>query len=410
MARRVLGVHIHELTTYFRVFDVATLRQLPLRYVAASGYSYGVELIYHLRKAGVALREVPIHFVDRTRGTSKIPRLQIIRSVFDLLLLGLQRLKFSRDLQPDVFLSDPCANCHDRVLAMKHFGVSNAALSENQTAHEEDLYRCTSVGDRTYPPVYTCLHCGLEQVPTSAMPQALKSLYENVIDSKYLENSVARERTYRKCFDKITRYLPSKPGKLAEVGSYCGLFLKEAERRGWQAVGVEPSIWASNYAREVTRVDVHQGYLSENMENLDKDYDLVISWDVLEHVQDPTAFLTECSSLLSDGGIFCISTLDVENWMPRFLGKRWPWLMNMHLFYFSRRSIENVFHNAGLEIVCAHPYVHFARLRYFISGASRALPTYLSKPIGLLANLIPNSFVIPVSFGDIKMYVLKKRK
>jgi dolichol-phosphate mannosyltransferase len=72
-ARLALGV------AYFRIFDVKSLRRLPLRRVTADGYSYGVQLIYYLRKRGVDLREVPIHFVDRSRGASKIPRMQILR-------------------------------------------------------------------------------------------------------------------------------------------------------------------------------------------------------------------------------------------------------------------------------------------------------------------------------------------
>jgi dolichol-phosphate mannosyltransferase len=49
-ARYLLDRELHELTTYFRVFDVASLKQLPLRYVQSEGYSYGVEIVYFLRK------------------------------------------------------------------------------------------------------------------------------------------------------------------------------------------------------------------------------------------------------------------------------------------------------------------------------------------------------------------------
>ena len=91
-ARLALGVKLKELTTYYRVFDVESVRQLPLRRVKASGYSYGVQLIYYLRRAGVQLREVPIHFTDRTHGASKIPRMQIVLSAVDLLELAAEAL------------------------------------------------------------------------------------------------------------------------------------------------------------------------------------------------------------------------------------------------------------------------------------------------------------------------------
>jgi hypothetical protein len=60
---------------------------LPLRYVDSAGYSFGVELIFYLGAIGVALKEVPIHFSDRADGESKIPKLQILRSAWDVLSL-----------------------------------------------------------------------------------------------------------------------------------------------------------------------------------------------------------------------------------------------------------------------------------------------------------------------------------
>lgn len=147
LARCALSVKLRELTTYFRVFDVDSLRALPLRHVRAAGYSYGVQLIYYLRKAGVELREVPIHFTDRARGSSKIPRAQILTSAVDLLQLALRRLHYSRDLTPDIFVDDACIDCHDRVLALD------------------------GQGD---PPPFVCLRCGLRQIAPSLSPQSLE--------------------------------------------------------------------------------------------------------------------------------------------------------------------------------------------------------------------------------------------
>jgi dolichol-phosphate mannosyltransferase len=165
LARRALNVELRELTTYFRVFDVDSLRTLALRHVKASGYSYGVQLIYYLRKAGVELREVPIHFVDRNRGASKIPRMQILMSAADLLVLTLRRLNFFRDLKPDPLVDAACVNCDDRALA------------------------AVTAGD---PPVFVCLRCGVQQTPdrlrsrqagglqrTSLQSNAAKALIED---------------------------------------------------------------------------------------------------------------------------------------------------------------------------------------------------------------------------------------
>jgi hypothetical protein len=149
LARLALNLELRELTTYFRVFDVASIRRLPLRHVSASGYSYGVQLIYYLRKTGVELREVPIHFVDRKGGSSKMPRVQILISAVDLLVLALRRLNLFRDLEPDTIVDCACAGCGDRVLAMKSMGTRSRPGGRG--------------ADK--PPVFVCLRCGLQQTP-----------------------------------------------------------------------------------------------------------------------------------------------------------------------------------------------------------------------------------------------------
>jgi hypothetical protein len=406
MARVVLGVRIHELTTYFRVFDVESLKRLPLRAIASSGYSYGVELIYHLRKAGVELREVPIHFVDRTHGASKIPRWQVFKSAFDLFGLGLRRLHLTRDLKPDQFVEDACVNCGDRVLAMKHFGSRRAGPGAAQNPDVSE-YRCTAVGASDYPPVYTCLACGLEQVPESLMPPDLESLYENVVDDTYVANRDVREKTYRRCFEQIRLWLPP-PGSLLEVGAYCGLFQQEALRMGWQAEGVEPSRWAAQYASDVSRVKVHQGYLSENRDKLRERYDVVVSWDVIEHVRRPTDFLVECGSFLNPGGVLAISTMDVGHWLPRLLGTRWPWLMNMHLCYFSKKTMKDVLERTGFELLHSEPYLHYARARHVLAGGLRLLPAFMRGPASALTKLVPAKWTVPIAFGDIQLFIARK--
>jgi dolichol-phosphate mannosyltransferase len=409
VARFALWVQIKELTTYFRVFDVGGLRRLPLRRVNASGYSYGVQLVYYLRRAGIRLREVPIHFSDRTHGASKIPRIQILVSAFDLFKLAAERLLVFRDLDPDIFVWDACANCGDRVLAMKHRDSHDRDGSAKRSDRKA-AYRCTSVGNRSFPPVYTCLACGLEQVPASLIPADLEERYRDVSDKEYLKNIDARKRTFARAFDEIAPELPRKENAcLLEIGAYCGLFIKETEQRGWIAEGIEPSTWAARYAREITKVKVHEGFLSENRAKLRPQYDAVVSWDVLEHLRDPLGFLRECASLLAAGGVLCFSTLDIDSWAPRLLRRRWPWLMDMHLQYFDRHVLRDMLGRAGLELIRATPYTHYARIGYVVMGALRMLPPTLERPLAAAARLIPKRWMIPVALGDIKLYIVRKR-
>lgn len=405
-ARLALGIRLHEFTTFYRVFDVKSLRRLPLRHVNANGYSYGVQLIYYLKRAGVALREVPIHFADRKHGVSKIPRLQIIFSALDLVTLAANRFNAWRDSRPDTHVNDACANCGDRVLSLKHF-----ATSEKSGESESEWKACrhnSFTSRRTYPAVYSCLCCGLQQVPNSVIPRALTQLYEQVSDEDCLANESARERTFARAFDQMQPSLPNPPGRMLEVGAYCGLFAREATQRGWRVDAAEPSRWAAKYARERLGLNIYPGTLSVNRENLREKYDAVVALDVLEHLADPLSFVREAAAYLNPGGIFCFSTLDVDTWFPRVTGRYWPWLMAMHVQYFDRHVLKDLLSRAGFALKRAEPYAHYARMRYAVQGLGRALPGVIGYPLIALSEIIPNDIMLPVKFGDIKLYVAKK--
>ena len=89
-ARKILNIKLNEITTYYRVYSTELLKKLPFDELNAQGYSLGVRLVWLMKKLDAKLIEVPIHFKDRNKGKSKIPKLQIFISFFDLLSIKLK--------------------------------------------------------------------------------------------------------------------------------------------------------------------------------------------------------------------------------------------------------------------------------------------------------------------------------
>ena len=71
----MLNFQLKEVTTYFRVYDVEVLKKIPFNFLDREGYSMGVKLIWYLKKLNVKLIETPIHFHDRKKGKSKLPKM-----------------------------------------------------------------------------------------------------------------------------------------------------------------------------------------------------------------------------------------------------------------------------------------------------------------------------------------------
>jgi dolichol-phosphate mannosyltransferase len=71
-ARTVLGISVRDLTGGFKAFRAEVLDYLLGRSIDARGYGFQIQMTYEAILAGYRVREVPIVFRDRVRGTSKM--------------------------------------------------------------------------------------------------------------------------------------------------------------------------------------------------------------------------------------------------------------------------------------------------------------------------------------------------
>ena len=71
-ARALLGIPVHDITAGFRLFRRSTLTTIDLSDVRSVGYCFQTDLTFRTVKAGLTVREVPIEFVERERGESKM--------------------------------------------------------------------------------------------------------------------------------------------------------------------------------------------------------------------------------------------------------------------------------------------------------------------------------------------------
>jgi len=95
-ARICIPTGLTEYTTSMRAFNRDALEILSKSGLRDDGYAFFMEVVYFLHVAGLRLTEVPIHFMDRIHGTSKIPRAQIFVSAATLARLSMRRLKRSQ--------------------------------------------------------------------------------------------------------------------------------------------------------------------------------------------------------------------------------------------------------------------------------------------------------------------------
>jgi 2-polyprenyl-3-methyl-5-hydroxy-6-metoxy-1,4-benzoquinol methylase len=96
-------------------------------------------------------------------------------------------------------------------------------------------------------------------------------------------------------------------GRILDVGSALGTFLKIAESRGWIPQGVEISRFAAEFSRRERGLAVFNGDLEEFPAD-DESFDVITFWDSIEHVTHPRENLMTAARLVRRGGLILLTT------------------------------------------------------------------------------------------------------
>ena len=92
-SRTILGLPVRDLTSGYKAFRAEVLRAIDLGTVHSEGYSFQIELTYRAAKRQFRIVEVPIHFVDRKAGQSKMSS-----RIFGEAVLMVWKLRFDRTI------------------------------------------------------------------------------------------------------------------------------------------------------------------------------------------------------------------------------------------------------------------------------------------------------------------------
>ena len=88
----ILRIKLNEFTTSYRCFDLLKLKKFNLNKVNAKGYSFFMYTIYLLDYQGYSIKEIPITFHERNFGKSKIPKIELLRTLFNIFLIKFNSL------------------------------------------------------------------------------------------------------------------------------------------------------------------------------------------------------------------------------------------------------------------------------------------------------------------------------
>ncbi len=219
----------------------------------------------------------------------------------------------------------------------------------------------------------------------------LESAYADAASEDYVAEEAGQRETARRALDQIEAQLTPAPipttnggprhRTLLDLGCWVGFLLSEAQERGWAGIGVEPSAFASAYARDELGLDVRTGDLFKTELPLGH-FDAIVMGDVIEHLPRPGEALDRMAELLRPGGIVWLALPDAGSLVARGMRARWWSVIPTHVQFFTRRSLRTLLERRGWTVLEIATAPKAFSVRYYldrVGGYSPALARTLVR-------------------------------
>ncbi len=257
----------------------------------------------------------------------------------------------------------PCAICNTEDNATELFTANFNMRSFNPT-----VFSARRLPDTIHYRLVRCNNCKLVRSDPVIDLKSLTRLYaQSSFD--YTDEIANLKITYGRYLSRLDNYGVKKDA-LLEIGCGNGFFLEEALKDGYIIVkGVEPSVLAAakaspNVAQHIICDIMHPGLFEQEQ------FDVICMFQVLDHVVDPKALLTECLRILKPGGLVLCISHNIRAFSARLLKNRSPIIDIEHTYLYSPATISKIFSVCNFQVKGVGPVLN----RYTLHYLARLLP------------------------------------
>jgi len=183
----------------------------------------------------------------------------------------------------------------------------------------ESTGKCPTCGSETVetafePDIGRCANCRVYfRSPRPTQNEIARSYDTGETFTAWQREEPARAKMWERRATLVRRFRSG--GKLLDIGTGDGRFLRAARTHGYQVTGTELSAEGASYARK-DGFDIRLGQVMD-IELPRENFDIITIWHVLEHVPNPGELLHRMHALLKPGGILIVAVPNEENYFVR---------------------------------------------------------------------------------------------
>ena len=194
--------------------------------------------------------------------------------------------------------------------------------------HQTHLVKCNQ-----------CSFVFAQKIPST---QELIDYYDGYGRNDYL--SPITIKRYNELLDEMEKY--RKTNRILDVGCGIGYFLEVAKEHGWEVYGTEYTDKALEICRE-KGIHMQEGKLDPSQFD-GESFDIITSFEVLEHINNPVEETTNFHALLRSGGLVYLTTPNFNSLLRHRLKERYDVITYPeHLSYYTPKTLHRLFTNSG---------------------------------------------------------------
>jgi SAM-dependent methyltransferase len=218
-----------------------------------------------------------------------------------------------------------------------------------------------------------CPACSIVWLDNPPAPEEMHLNYTDAYDKLISAAGQNSPRRWGFRLEAIGQHKQS--GALLDLGCSSGSFLELMRSQSWKLYGIEMSAEVARTAETKSGAQVFVGSILDAPFQ-PASFDVITSFDVLEHLYEPRRVMARVSEWLKPGGIFYVLVPNIDSAEGRVFGSYWHGLeLPRHLFHYSPTSLRFLAKTAGLAEVSLgtrrNPAVGTG-LRYVWDDISRA--------------------------------------
>ena len=227
--------------------------------------------------------------------------------------------------------------------------------------------------------IVKCTKCDLVYLSPRPTQEMIREIYKDEyfqrgdIGSGYTDyNSLQSdlEQEAQRRIKLIQQYIPK--GTVLDAGCGYGDFLIAAQKHGFTPTGCDISQSAISFIKQTYKLPaVVSSLVSKDIPK--GPFDVITSWDVIEHMIDPIQSLAAFGTAQRKGGYLFMTTPDIKSIDAWLLGRFWYGFKRIpeHLYYFSPQTMKKILETTGYEVIDIRPWGFQRNLAYCIDQIGR---------------------------------------